>query len=123
MQIQPDFSESLDSLPAGEYPTRVTDCAVKTSKEGNQYLNWTLETFGKTDDRMNGRKIFHSTPIRGRGAGILKSFIKATTGQTEITNFDTEDYMGKELVVVLVENPNSDFPQVKSVKSYMANVA
>lgn len=115
--IQPDFSEAVENLPEGEYAVRISDVEMKDSKAGNKYLNWSMETFGKDDDRLNGRKIFHTTPIAGKGAGILKAFVKAC-GMEATNSFDTDELMGRELVVVLKNNPERAFPEIKAVKPY-----
>ena len=120
--IEPDFSEAVESLPAGEYPVRVVGCEQKDSKAGNVYLNWTLETFGKSSEQLNGRKVFHTTPITGKGAGILKAFVKAC-GMEVGGSFDTEELMGAELVVVLAVNPDRAYPEVKAVKRWSGQAA
>jgi len=116
--INPDFSEEVDnSLPNGEYGVRVVNVEQKIGKtSGNAYLNWTLETFG---EKSNGRKIFHSTPIGGKGVGILRQFLKVT-GTTVQANggFDTDETMGKELTVVIVTE--NDYPKVKAVKAWLS---
>lgn len=123
-QINPDFSEALDSLPPGEYKVRVTDSELKTSQAGNEYLNWKLSTFGSDDSRMNDRVIYHSTPISGKGAGILKQFLKAVGVDPTGGNFDTDMVHGKELAVVVIEDPQGGtFPRVKTVKAIVQAAA
>lgn len=124
-QIEPDFSQAADRLPAGEYATRIVGIAdneVKASKkDGTPYVTWELEVFGKDDDRLNGRKIRFTTMIKGPGSGNLRKLMKAC-GQEQMG--DTEELYGKEVVVVLnYKNPDDDFPEVKSVKSYKASEA
>jgi hypothetical protein len=120
--IDADFSEALDKVPAGEYAVRVVDSELKDSKAGNKYLSWTLETFGKDDDKLNGRKIWHTTPISGAGAGILRQFLTAM-GIEATDRLDTDEVHGRELVVVVAEDKEG-YMKVKSVKRYnSANAA
>lgn len=121
--IEADFTEATDTLPPGEYAARVVNSEVRTSKtSGGTYINWTLETFGKDDERFNGRKIFHSTPTTGKGAGILRQFLNATAVETT-GQFETTDLHGRELVVVIVEDKESTYPRVKTVKRYNTSAA
>lgn len=127
-EITPDFTEALEAIPEGEYAARVTEVEVKTSGDksknpGSKYLNWKLETFGKNDDKLNGRTIYHTTPLSGKGAGILKAFFKAVGVDTS-GSLDTDIIMGRELVVVLkYQDPDDAFPRVKTVKSYDSSAA
>jgi hypothetical protein len=114
--IQPDFSEAVESLPADEYSVRIVDSQVKISKAENQYVNWTLETFGKDDDRLNGRKIFYITMTSGKGSRNLKDLIRAC-GQEVSGSLETETLHGSELVVLLQNRPDSAFPEVAKVSA------
>jgi hypothetical protein len=114
--IQPDFSEAVETLPAGEYSVRIVDSQVKISKAENQYVNWTLETFGKDDDRLNGRKVFYTTMTSGKGTRGLKELIRAC-GKEVGSSFDTEELHGSEIVVLLKTNPENAYPEVAKVRA------
>lgn len=124
-QISVDFTEAAEgTLPPGDYPVRIVDSTVRESKtSGNPYINWTLETFGKSEDKLNGRKVFHSTPVTGKGAGILRQFLSAMGESTDIQQLETTDLHGRELVVVIVEDKESTYPKVKTVKRYLGAAA
>lgn len=116
--IEPDYSEAVD-LGAGTYNARVVDYEVRESKAtGKPYLNWKLEVIEHEDTRLNGRTLFTSTPISGRGAGILKSFLKALTGEI-VQSFDPEDMKGRELTVDVVQNDRGN-PEVKRSRAKAA---
>jgi hypothetical protein len=120
--ISPDFSEAADFAPItpGTYKARVIECQTKESKKGATYLRWTMEVFGADESlKVNNRKFWYNTMVTGKGAGNLKSLLRAAMGEVP-TQFDTDALLGKEVQVVLVQgrdqqgNP-SDFPDVKSV--------
>lgn len=120
--IETDFSEAVDKLPTGEYAVRVVGSEVKTGKTSNEpYISWTLETFGRDNDSLNGRKIWHTTPVRGKGAGILRSFLTAVGVEVK-DQFDTTDIHGNELIVSIAED-DQGFMKVKSTKRYNASNA
>lgn len=104
MLIQPDFTEAQDSFTPGEYMFRVVSVEQKTSQKDQPYLNWTLEQIGSEEPKNNGRKHWYVTMLAGRGAGMLKDFYKACTGETLEGEFDTEQLINKELVMILGED-------------------
>lgn len=124
--ITPDFSEAVEfaPLPNGTYKTRVVGAEIKTSQAGNQYVNWKLSVFGAEGDleQHNNSSIFHSTMISGRGAGMLKSFVKAATGEEPTGQFDTEALIGREVEVTVETGINpltgetKRWPDVKGVR-------
>ncbi len=123
--IQPDFSEAIADLAAGDYAVRVAGSEVKTGqKNGTPYVRWTLETFGKDDQTLNDRKIYHNTMLTGKGTGMLKQFLKALGYDPEVLpkDWETEDAHGKEMIVV-VKPGEGGFPEVKSVKAFKADAA
>jgi len=101
MLIQPDFSEIADEVTAGEYRVQVADVASGEWSTGTKYVAWTLETVGDEDPKNNGRKIFHRTPISGKGAFLTQRFYSAVTGEPCKGPFETEQLLGREAVVVL----------------------
>lgn len=123
--IKPDFSDVQDSVGAGEYKVRVVDSKIdmwagKDGKPDTHYVNWTLETFNEADSKNNGRRIFHRTPINGKGAFRLKNFYKAAMKQELVGDFDTEMLHSKELKVTVVDGVDKEgnltgFTEVKAV--------
>lgn len=122
MKITPDYSEALESgpVPAGVYNTRIDSWTEKTSKAGAKYLSWKLVIFGAQGDsaKQNNRVVFLTTMTSGPGAGILKSFVKAALGEVP-TEFDTDNLVGRELQVTLVDRQKPDgepgWPEVKAM--------
>jgi hypothetical protein len=122
--ITPDFNEAQeqDQIPAGVYNARVNGVEQKTSKAGAAYLSWKLVIYGAEGEyaRQNNRPVFLTTMTSGKGAGILKSFIKATIG-TVGASFNTDDLLGKELQITLVSRNKPDgtpgWPEVKAMKA------
>jgi len=119
--IKPDFSEVVEVTP-GVYNIRVVNEELKKSQAGNEYIQWKLEIFGADDERLNGTKLTHRTMIGGKGAGILKQFINALTGEAPLAEFDTADLLNREASVVVVAGKDqhgqpSGWPEVKAVKA------
>lgn len=125
--IEPDFSESTDKpIEAGTYNARIMSSEVRTSQAGNQYVKWKLSLYGCEGEYacFNNRYVWHNTMLTGRGAGMLKKFVKAATGAEPTVPFDTDSLVSKEVSLVLVPgtdqqgNP-SDWPEVKAVTPIM----
>lgn len=122
-QISPDFSEAVEfvALPPGVHKVRVVACENKTSNAGNPYLKWKLETFGAEVRELNGRPIWHTTPIMGKGAGILRAFLTAANPAYTGGAFEPEEYYGRELQVVTEKDidqrtgEDTGYARVKSV--------
>lgn len=89
MKIQPNYSEASRPMEAGTYFCRVIAAELKHGKEkGTPYVNWQLETVPEK------RKVFYSTPIEGRGAGMLKHFIRCIDKNYEEGEYDTDILLG-----------------------------
>jgi hypothetical protein len=120
MLITPNFEECSDPIEPGTYKVRVTKASPGKWKTGTEYVGWEMETVDSEDPKNNGRKVFHKTPSHGRGAIFLKQFIMAANGEALSGPFNTEDLLGKELRVSLVNGTNqegdpSGYMEVKSV--------
>lgn len=122
MLIQPNFDEVQDEVTPGPYKVRVKKSEVKEWPNGGQYINWQLETFGETDPKNNGRSIFYKTSTSGKGAFMLQRFYRAATGEALKGHFDTEQLMGREVVVEVIEGINrqtqepTGYNEIKTVK-------
>lgn len=121
--IKPDFSEIQDTVAPGTYKVRVKKGDVKEWPNGGTYVNWELETFGESETKNNGRRIFAKTATEGKGAFMLQSFYRAATGKVLDGQFDTEQLAGKELAVEVVDGINrqtgetTGYTEVKRFKS------
>lgn len=104
--ITPDFSEIADEVTPGEYRVQVAGAEAGEWSTGTKYVAWTLETVGDENPKNNGRKIFHRTPISGKGAFLTQRFFSAVTGEPCQGAFDTEQLIGRQAVVVLKDGTN-----------------
>lgn len=120
MLITPDFSEVAEAITAGTYKCIVKKGDVKEWPNGGHYVNWELETTGEADPKNNGRRIFHKTSIQGKGAFMLQQIYQAAVGQPLTGKFDTEQLVGKTVIVELVDGVRNGEPtgytEVKKVK-------
>lgn len=125
--VKPDFSEAKDSVTAGTYKVRV--CGHKRGEWNNDrgttpWINWELQTFGETEEKNNGRRIFFKTPISGGGIFKFENFYKAAmkTPFPRGSDFDPEMIHGKDLQVTVVETTDAEgnltgFTDVKAMKA------
>lgn len=120
--VTPDFAEVADEVTPGTYKGIVKKGEVKEWQTGTKYINWEIETYGESDTKNNGRRIFHKTPITGKGAFQLQRFYRAATGKSVTGAFDTEDVVGKSVEITVVDGVNrqtgepTGYIEVKSVK-------
>lgn len=131
--ITPDFSEAANDvtstpIPDGTYATRITGAELRKSKAGDPMVNWKLTIFGAQGElsKYNNWPVYYSTMQVGKGAGMLKKFYLAATGEVLTGAFDTDMLLSKEVEVDLVNevNPNtgepSKYPKVKAVRAITA---
>jgi len=122
MLIEPNLSEVQDSLEAGVYTVQVSGAQVgQWDKEGRvtPYVKWELSTIDEADAKNNGRKLWDSTPVSGRGVFRLQNFYRAVTGETlskEAPSFDTEQLVGRQLKVTVAINA-AGYTEVKSYQA------
>lgn len=120
--VQPDFSEIQDEVTPGTYKVRIVKAEQREWSPGKPYLNWELETWGETDAKNNGRRIFHKTSLTGKGVFMLQRMYRAATGEVLTGAFDTEQLYGKNLEVEIVDGVNrqtgeaTGYTEVKSVR-------
>src|SRR3990167_4475074 len=114
--ISPDYTEA-EALHPGSYICQIISSEVKKSQKGNPYVNWKLKTM------PGGVIIFHSTPIAGRGAGMLKHFIHCA-GDTSYEDgpYDTDILNGVYVSVTVYKNIKPDgtespYPKVTKVEA------
>ena len=96
MRITPNFQDAFAQLIDGIYTVKIISVEGKTSQMGNKYLNWKLETVPERS------LVYYSTVIEGKGAGMLKHFIRCVLDpEYENGQFDTEDFIGRTLTMQL----------------------
>lgn len=126
MLVMPDLSNVKENVTPGTYKVRITGskCGEWNNDRGTtRWVNWEMQTFGEDEAKNNGRYIFHRTPIEGGAAFKFRDFYKAAT-KAEYkagTQFDTEQLLGKELVVTVDDGVNKEgsptgYAEVKAVK-------
>lgn len=122
--LKPDFSEVQENVTAGTYKVRITGAKTgewNTANGTTPFVNWEMQTFGEEEAKNNGRRIFNKTPVTGKGAFRLQQFYKAATKADLRGEFDTEQLLGKELMVTVVDgidkegNPTG-YTEVKACK-------
>jgi hypothetical protein len=106
MLITPNFDEIQDAVAPGTYKVRVKKGDVKEWPNGGTYINWELETYGEGESKNNGRRVFAKTSTSGKGAFMLQQFYRAAVGQALSGAFDTEQLVGKELAIEVVDGVN-----------------
>lgn len=106
MLVKPDFSEIKEEVTPGTYKTIVKSGKTGEWPNGGTYVNWELETFGESEAKNNGRRIFYKTAVSGKGAFLLQKFYKAATNTILTGAFDTEQLVGKQLQVTVADGVN-----------------
>lgn len=122
--VTPDFTDIQDNVKAGSYKVRITGAKFgewNTDKGTTRFVNWEMETFGEEEEKNNGRKIFHKTPINGKGAFRLQQFYKAAMKTDLAGAFDTEMLLSKELQVTVIDGVDKEgnptgYTDIKAVK-------
>jgi hypothetical protein len=120
--IEPNFSSLQDRVGEGIYKVRIVDSkfdkwAGKDDKPDTRFVMWTMETFNESEDKNNGRKIFHRTPIEGPGAFRLQDFYRAAMGEECGGKFDRTMLHGRELEVTIApQKSNPEYTEVKAVR-------
>lgn len=121
--VTPNFDDIQDAIAPGTYKVRIKKGDVKEWPNGGTYINWDLETYGESESKNNGRHIFAKTSTSGRGAFMLQQLYRAAVGQALAGQFDTEQLVGKELAVEVVDGINrqtqepTGYTEVKRFKS------
>lgn len=123
MKVQPDLSEIKEEVSPGTYRGIIKGATVGEWKTGTKYVNWELETFGEVDPKNNGRRVFHKTPVEGKGAFRLADFYKAATGQVLKGAFDTDQLLNRKVEFEVIEGTTkegtpSGYMEVGKVRTY-----
>ena len=120
MLVTPDFSGVQDRVGEGTYKCRIVDTKIdqwagRDGKPPTTFIMWTMETFGETETKNNGRRIFHRTPIEGGGAFRLQDFYRAAMHEDCPNQFDCSMLLSRELEVTV--GPQKDKPEYTEVKA------
>lgn len=120
--VTPDFSEVQDEVTPGTYSVVVRKGTLMESQSGFKYINWEMETYGESDTKNNGRRIFLKTPIAGGAAFKLQRFYKAATGEALTGSLNTEQLHGKKVTVEVVEGVDKNgaktgYTDIKNVRA------
>lgn len=125
--ICPDFSEAVEvasePMPVGAYNARITAAEQKTSQAGNPYLKIKFTVFGAEGAlaRYNNWPVFGNFMLSGKGAGNTKALLTAIYGAEIPSSLQSEDIMGKEVVVSIKYEKDqrtgetSQYPAIKAV--------
>lgn len=123
--ITPDFSEIQDTVTPGTYKGVIKKGEVRNWPSGGSYVNWEIETYGEAESKNNGRRIFHKTSVSGKAAFQLQKFYRAATGQMLTGAFDTEQLIGKQVEVDIVDGVRDGVPtgytEVRNVRAVNSN--
>lgn len=116
--IEPDFSQEFKPLEPGQYTARVKSYETKTSQKGDRYIRWKLDVLdhdGATVDVM--------TMLEGRGAGMIKSFLKNCDGAYDGGPFDPDTYIGSRIGIEVIEAEFNGKKKAEVKKTYMVDAS
>lgn len=115
--IDPDFSQEFKPLEPGQYTARVKSYEKKTSQKGEGYIRWKLDVLDHdtTIDMM--------TMYEGRGAGMIKSFLKNCDGAYDGGPFDPDTYIGSRIGIEVIEAEFNGKKKAEVKKTYMVDAS
>ena len=99
-KYSPDFSQEFKPLVPGSYTAIVKSYEEKTSQKGDIYLQWVLEV---VESDYAGGQIWLNTMMSGRGAGMIKHFLKTCDGVYDGGPFEADDYINSRVGIEVVE--------------------
>jgi hypothetical protein len=96
-------AQSFEAVEPGPYPMTIDSVTTKESKETKVPM---IEVHFLFEDPATAKKAGHvirNYMLAGKGAGFTREFLKAVTGDDypigEVLDFDTDDLMGKHVIV------------------------
>lgn len=101
MKINPNYQSAIDQIKPDIYRVLVKSCGEHTSKKGTKCVRWVLTIVGGD---FNGRPLYLTTPIEGKGAGFLRQFLQSVNETYVDGDFDVDDYINKEVSVRVVDS-------------------
>lgn len=92
-----DVETGFKALPADSYRVRIAAVEQKTSQtSGQPYLKFQLEV---SDGEYQGRKLFANASLQSHALFTLKAILEACGAGWEEDGIDTEDILGREMLV------------------------
>lgn len=124
MLVTPDFTEVAEEITPGTYRGQIRKVEVGEWSSGTKHLKVEIETVGESDPKNNGRRVFDRLPLSGGGAFKLQRFYKAATGEALKGPFNTEQLLGKQVTMTIVDGVNKEGAKTGyiEVKTYAAVV-
>lgn len=130
----PSVDTSRPVLAKGNYPCRIKSIETKDSKKGDsQYLEITL-SLEQEAEGTKGQPVMPGFELRDRlgitstpkydPAPRIARFVDSVLGtnqETRPATFDTDDYVGKEVTVVVDVENDPTYGESNNVKRYVAN--
>lgn len=95
--VHPDYSEAMENeLVAGVYACKLTDAVVKTSRNGQMYVNWKFET---VPDKRIG---YFITMLEGKASGLFKHLVHCA-GDSSYGGgpYNTDRLIGQQIMAKL----------------------
>lgn len=125
MLVKPDFTEVSEAISSGTYKVVIKKGELKEWPNGGTYVNWLMETYGEAQTKNNGRSVWHKTPTSGKAAFHLQNLYKAATGKQLAGQFDTEELVGRQVEVTVVDGVRNGeatgFTEIKAVRPVTTN--
>lgn len=118
VMMTPDFTQEYKPLTPGNYTARVSAYKPGVSQKNEQYIKWKLEIMG-----MSGETIENVTMLEGRGAGLLKHFLKSCDGVYDGGPFDPDSYIGSRIGIEVGEREYDGKMQATVKKVYPADAS
>ena len=119
MRIGVDLTKEesgFEAIPAGNYEVKVVEAQEKTSKAGHKKIALVFEVTGA---ESAGRKLFHDLSELPQALWKLKKFLDACGVEYDEDGFATEDILGSDLEVVVVQEIYNEKPTNK-VTDYLS---
>lgn len=110
-------SSSREPIDAGTYDAVISNITEKTgASSGKPYLSLEL-TVADSDEDFGGRKVFDNVSLSENALWKLKQLTDAT-GIDIDDEFDTEDFLGEEVTIVVDIEQTEGYDPKNVVKYY-----
>lgn len=117
LTIDATDAKAFEPIPSGTYDAKILEIADPKQGAKAQYINITFEI---EDGEYVGRRVWRIFVIEGKGVVFLMDLIAKATGEAievgELTEFDTDDLLGKHVRVVVEEDEYEGKPKAEVVK-------
>lgn len=110
-------SSSREPIDAGTYDAVISNITEKTgASSGKPYLSLEL-TVADSDEDFGGRKVFDNVSLAENALWKLKQLTDATGIEID-DEFDTEDFLGEEVTIVVDIEQSEGYDPKNVVKYY-----